>query len=81
MNEADDLYITNYLNNNSCNRHVNARLLLPQIYGSLAGPLTAGLGGEPGNKNPICPGPVSGDSEMKQQDGADQCLGILFYVG
>ena len=47
---------------------------------SLASPLTAGLGWEPGNKNPISPGPVTGDSEMKQQDGTDQCLGILFYV-
>lgn len=73
--------LTNFLvNNNSCNGHVNARLLLPQIYGSLASPLTARLGWEPGDKNPISPGAVGGDSEMKQQDGADQCLGILFYV-
>lgn len=72
--------LTTYLNNNSCNGPVNARLLLPQIYGTLASPLTAGLGREPGNENPASLGSVSGDSEMKQQGGTDQCLGILFYV-
>lgn len=72
--------LTNYLNNDGCNGYVNARLLLPQIYGSLASQLAAGLGWEPGNKNPVSPGPVGGNSEVKQQDGTDQCLGLFFYV-
>lgn len=58
MNEAVIYKLTNYLNNNNCNGHVNTRQFLSQIYEGLAGPSTSGLGWEPAKRNAVSPRPV-----------------------